>query len=331
MNGKKICKILSVVMAIITLSVVLVSCGSGIEPIKGTEQELKVVGTVGGIDVLYEELRYLTLSHKYDMRQMYGKDMWKNPTEEHIDELNELVYSSICTNYALLLLCDDYSVEIDEKQAEEYAQYMVESQVKVLGSFDKYKQSLKDYYLTDNYVRFCYGIDFKSDALIKKLIEKKLILSDSSEDEFIEYTKNTENYARVIQVYTTSEADAQTMYNMLKSGKKMSDIIGSKYNEDYGDATGDGYYFSRGEKEKDYEDIVFDLSIGQVSQVFKSGTRYYIVQRLSAEEEYVEEHLDTLMQYYQYGRLNALVREKMETLTFEPNEYGKSIVLTEIE
>ena len=48
-------------------------------------------------------------------------------------------------------------------------------------------------------------------------------------------------------------------------------------------------------------------------------------------EEYVEEHLDALMQYYQYGRLNALVREKMETLTFEPNEYGKSIVLTEIE
>ncbi len=324
-------KILSGIMAVIMLSIVLFSCGSEIVPIEGTEQELKVVGSVGGIDVLYEELRYLTLSHKYDMRQMYGKDIWKEPTEEHIRELNELVYSSVRTNYALLLLCDDYGVDIDEKQAEEYAQYMVESQVKVLGSFDKYKQSLTDYYLTDHYVRFCYEIDFKSDALIKKLIEQKHIISDSSENEFIEYTKDTENYARVIQVYTTSEADAQTMYDMLRSGKKMSDIIGSKYNQDYGDATGDGYYFSRGEKEEDYEDIVFDLSIGQVSQVFKSGERYYIVQRLAAEEEYVNDHMDTLMQYYQYGRLNALVRDKMETLTFEPNEYGKSIVLAEIE
>ena len=42
------------------LSATLLACGK-VRPIKGTDEELAPVGTVAGHEVLYEELRYLTL------------------------------------------------------------------------------------------------------------------------------------------------------------------------------------------------------------------------------------------------------------------------------
>lgn len=333
---KKIVKAISALLAAVFICTVLISCSSEIRPIEASEQDKKVVGTCDGREVLYDELRYITLSYRYDMEQAYGKDIWDDPDGTYAQKLSEYVYYAIRTNYALLSLCDEYGVELEQEDIDEYAQYMVESQVKTLGSFDAYKQSLKDYYLTDRYVRFNYGMDMRSEALIQKLAEQNIIVSNSvtgGEDgtsDFLQYTKDKDNYARVIQVYTSSEQDARTMYSMLKQGKKMSDIIGSRYNQDYGDTTGDGYYFARGEKAQKYENQVFALSIGQVSEVFECDGMYYIVQRLEPQESYIKSHIDTLYSYYRYAVLNVFVRERMDKLTFVPNEYGESLVLTEM-
>ena len=56
---KKILRIAAAVLAIVMLLTAAVSCRS-----KQEKQEQTVVGTCGGFDVLYEELRYVTLTYK---------------------------------------------------------------------------------------------------------------------------------------------------------------------------------------------------------------------------------------------------------------------------
>ena len=57
------------------LSVTMLACGKA-RPVKGTEEELTPVGTVAGHEVLYEELRYLTLKYREAMKATYGETIW---------------------------------------------------------------------------------------------------------------------------------------------------------------------------------------------------------------------------------------------------------------
>ena len=68
---KKIVKAISALLAAVFICTVLISCSSEIRPIEASEQDKKVVGTCDGRKVLYDELRYITLSYRYDMEQAY--------------------------------------------------------------------------------------------------------------------------------------------------------------------------------------------------------------------------------------------------------------------
>ena len=89
---KKTLRIAAAVLAIVMLLTAAVSCRS-----KQEKQEQRVVGTCGGFEVLYEELRYVTLSYKDIFAATYGEDIWDNPetAEQYRAELEEkLTYAS---------------------------------------------------------------------------------------------------------------------------------------------------------------------------------------------------------------------------------------------
>ena len=60
-----------VVIAAIILTLVLAF--NWIRPIESTEEEARVVGTVGNFEVRYEELRYITLTNRADLDSKYGR------------------------------------------------------------------------------------------------------------------------------------------------------------------------------------------------------------------------------------------------------------------
>ena len=71
---RKIKRMLACLLALMMLSSLLIACGND-----NTEQEQKVIGTCAGYDVLYEELRYVTLSYKEKFEAPYGEGLWDNP------------------------------------------------------------------------------------------------------------------------------------------------------------------------------------------------------------------------------------------------------------
>ena len=99
---KKILRIAASVLAIVMLLTAAVSCRSKQEKLEQT-----VVGTCGGHDVLYEELRYVTLTYKEMFESTYGEGIWDTPesAEKYRAELEETVMAMLCNNYAVLAAC----------------------------------------------------------------------------------------------------------------------------------------------------------------------------------------------------------------------------------
>ena len=108
MNFKTVKRIALALAMLICLSSVLASCG--VKPIKSTEEEAAIVGTIGKYEVKYEELRYLVLNFKKDMELQYGEDIWTDPVkaEEYRDELWTQVSKKIVSDYYAVQAMADY-------------------------------------------------------------------------------------------------------------------------------------------------------------------------------------------------------------------------------
>ena len=113
-------RLTALVLALVLLTPLLFACSSA-KPIEGTEEELAVIGTCADTDVLYEELRLVTLTYRAMLAQQYGDDIWSDPTkaEAHRRELEELVYGNLTANYAVLSLCNEYDISYEDKEITE--------------------------------------------------------------------------------------------------------------------------------------------------------------------------------------------------------------------
>lgn len=65
------------ILALVIFMASFAGCSAS-RPIKSTDEELAVVGQVGGFDVLYEELRYVTINYKKQLESEYGEGIWEN-------------------------------------------------------------------------------------------------------------------------------------------------------------------------------------------------------------------------------------------------------------
>ena len=119
-----------VLVAAIILALVLAF--NWIRPIESTEEEARVVGTVGDFEVRYEELRYITLLHKASLDVELGKyeelDAEGKAEYEHI--LEERVMADIENNYVILSLCKKYGINVDSNAAKSYVNDGIKNVVK---------------------------------------------------------------------------------------------------------------------------------------------------------------------------------------------------------
>lgn len=318
----------------------LVSCE--IRPITSTKQAKAAVGTVGEFDVSYEEFYSLVQNYRSQLDFKYdGVDISK---EAYTEELRTLVYDNIVTNYAVLTLAKSEGLSIDSDEIRSDVQKSLEVMIAsdFGGKRSQYKRSLKENGLTDSYVRFSLAVDALYSKLTSLYLDKGVI---NDNDAYIkDYIKN--EFARTWHIMLVNDGRDETLSMikeakaLLESGKTMYQMIGSKYNQDYMLTTLDGYYFPKGVMEKAYEDAVFELEIGEISDIVLSEGKdssgnvvdcYYIIQRLEPEDAYINKHFDDLKEDYYGAAMYDRVSKLQESLKFAPNDYCKSLDLTELE
>jgi len=111
----------------------------------------------------------------------------------------------------------------------------------------------------------------------------------SQEDIEQHYQKNKELFKTADQVrvahivkYVDWQTDEATAYNAIKQAQEELkngapfEVVVDKYT-DCSDSGGDLGYVSRGQMVEEFEDVVFNLSLGQVSDIFRTRFGFHIV------------------------------------------------------
>lgn len=362
-------KILSIALAII-LALPLVSCGKGLfDGVESTEEELRVIGTVDGAEVHYDELYYLVMTCKDMLKSKYGEDIWKDEDSaaEYGDELREMVLSRITANYAVLSLCEDHGFKkpLENKELVEYVNDNIEEMVYVFavqngikvemkesfsgditykyekGGYDKaygiFKEVLAATYVTERVMRLTLGAEFAFATLTDILTGKngEIIYEESDIEDFM----FSDEFICTRHIFIQNDkgddieanrALAEEAYAKYQSGTPMDALMGSKYNEDVTLSAKPALYFTRGEYDKAYEDAAFALRVGQVSGIVETEDGFYIIERCEKSSSYMLGNFEAFAQQITYALVNQRVEAKQSTLSLEMNEFGSSLDLVKI-
>lgn len=330
-HGKKIVRLLCCALVFIICLSLFMGCES--RPLSAGKQALTVVGTVGDYDVTYEELYFLASNYK--TADMSDEELWA------------LVSENIISNYAILTLCDKYSVEYTEEELDKAVQTYIDTVIEedFGGARGDYIDALEESYMTDHYVRFTARVDTLYDSLTTALAAAGEI--ETNENKVIEYIENNFVRTRHFMIANNegddteaNQANAQRALDDLRAGNTtMYKLIGGAQNEDLL-ITLDGYSFGRGSMEKAYEDAAFALEVGEYSEVITAKGEiasgeyvdcYYIIQRLELDEEYIKEKYSSLYEAYESAIVATKLDEVKSTLEFVPNDYAKSLDISDLE
>lgn len=328
-------RILSLLIALMTVFA-LSGCSSA-KPIKGTEEELRVVGTVGEFDVYYEEFRFILMTYKQYLIKNHGENIFNDPAtaEQYISMLRDYVYSNITANYAILTMCHEVGMETSDPKLQEAVQKEVEKAVNDLGGRRRYKKYLKDNYMTDNFYRFNACVDKMQNELFYVYVDD-LGLIESDDDKIYDIIKN--DFVRTQHIYVSknngksygeNKQYIESLFLELSSGADFMQLVTSS-GEDK-DLTSQGIYITKGYMSDKYEETAFSLDIDEYSNVIEDEKGFYIIKRLETESIYIMMNFEELSDRYMYYSFMEMINETQAQLTFVPSNYLKGLNLLDIE
>ena len=322
-----------------------------VKPIPSTEEQARVVGTVAGFEVRYEELRYITLLHKAALDEKYGKyeTLDESVKSEYSAVLKSRVLEDIKKNYAILSLCEKYGVDIDSKEAKNFVDDSISAFVDEIGGKKKYKEWLEQNNLTDAFLRLMYKVSYLETALVDKLVEggKEIKYNDDNLEEFVNYVMEDDRYVKVIHAYypkdwsysngRTAKGWAEQTAAALSAADSdeerfsvMSSAIGQAPFVAGYSVTGSDYYITVGQMHIDYENVAFSLEKYEASTVLELDEGYYVIMRVPKVKTEVGRRAGELLRNYQYATLKTLTNDQMSKLTFEGNQYFRTLKLSKI-
>lgn len=322
------------------LAIMLCGLLSSCNSLKPSEQDLKVVGTVGEYEVTYDSLRYFVLNYKATLGDKY-KDAGSNSEVKAALEADILDYvkSAITRNYAVMQLCEEYGLDINEEAILEELEKQIDATIVEFGGKKEYKKALEEEYMTDRFFREYLQLNIALNELTYIFADDLGIIPGTDEEIMDFLLSDKFIHTRHICIYKDGADDEakRTKLEMVldKLDNKEDDfenLIG-RYSEDYQD-TGKGYYFTKGEFDIIYEEASFALSDEEYSEVIETPYAFYIIKRYAkddSDEEYFKKNFELLSQQIQYALTYNEVFEVQDKLELALNDYGKSLVLSDIE
>lgn len=342
---KKSLRLLSIFLTLILLALSLVSCGA--RPLAQSSLAGTRVGTVGSHDVYYEELYCLANGYL-----PVAKANYKNDPEAMNSAVWDYVNDNITANYAILDLCASEGIEYDEGALQDEISKAIELDIEASfgGDRNAYFESQLEAGITDHYYRFISGVDILYSRLTVKYQEEGKI--PTSDEKITDYIKKNFVHTWHVAVYVDEGDDREAEYarileakKLLDDGNSMYSLIGSEYNENIGDdplTDAYGYYFPKGIMEPDYEAAAFSLeNNGDRTDIItsrgkspKSGRYvecFYIIEKLPIKETEINDNFEYLSDMIRDTVVTEELEAQRERLSFEPNDYARSLDLTKLE
>lgn len=340
---KKMFRILALVLALCLLMLSLVSCAA-----KGTvyasPRASRVVATVGDVEILYEELYFMAMNYIAELKQAHGENALQD--EALRAELDRFVWESfVCRENALISLGYEYGLDVFEGDIAESVQQEIESMLEnnFGGDREAYVEALASQYMTDHYVRRFFAVEEElANAIVLEMLYRGEVQSNDAQ---VLATLQGESFVRTVHVFIDKNNAAYTKEQHRAHAVEvqasiaaattddarfaaMNEEIGGKYNQDFSDPLGKGYYFTYGEMDKAYEEAAFALAEYGVSDVVETEDGYFIIMRLPKDEAYITSNFEMLKSKSYFVVLNQKVDQKLATMSLTKTKFGQSLDLT---
>lgn len=318
----KTCRLISLVL-LLAICCSLGSCSY--KPIKPTDDDLTVVGTVGNKTVYMEELRFVTNTNRQLLMERYGEDIFDGDDKEYyLELLREQVYKNITADYAIIDLCEEAYIYTDSPAIIERVDVRMSETVEEIGGMREYKKFLKENHLTDHMLRRTVEISLMKSELMYVYVDDILVIEDDDEAVY-ELIKDEFILVRHIFIPHTEEnarATIEDVQRRISEGENFKTLL-EAYGKD-ADMTADGLFILEGYMTDDYEKVAFDLLVGERSEVVEDEHGYYVIERLQMSPMSIMLKLDYLKELYQTYTFYSIIDKKQATLTFVPNDAGKN-------
>lgn len=108
----------------------------------------------------------------------------------------------------------------------------------------------------------------------------KQVYGDITDDLKVEVSADAARVITIQYVVTESEEDAKAALNRISDGEAFAVMI-----KDYGGSVDGSTVVKRGEMDKAFEDVAFELKAGEVSKIVNVGDKYYIIKCVSDNEK----------------------------------------------
>lgn len=338
---QKIKRILCFSLAMILLLLTFCSCKS-----KWDKEGKKAIGTCGEYEVLYEELRFVTLYYKDSFAATYGEDIWDDPetAEQYRAELEKTVWEMMLNNYAVLAACKKYHITKEDMESDAIQKAVDEDIAEAVadaGGEEAFQELLKSNYMTEHFMRFSLAVTQMEYELYYTLTDDLGVIMDDQET-FLSWLEDG-NCTYVQHLFIRNdphddvEANRQLAENARDRLEKSMDykaelemMIGNaQTNEDT--AVMNPYFIVRDAYAKNITDEVLKLKrAGDVSNVVETEDGFYVFVRMPYKTDTLMLQLPSLLHTYQWAKVQEEVDACREGLSIELNEFGKSIDLLEI-
>ena len=335
------------ILRLIALLMTLALCIGAFASCSNKKQEQTPIGTCAGYDVLYEELRFVTLTYKSMLEGTYGKGIWDDPTtaEAYREELETLVWGNLLNNYAVLAACDYYMGDAMKAGAMEDEDIVsaVDEQIQEMkdsyNSKKEYKSALEEKFLTENFFRFTLTVAQLENELFYVLTQDLGLIENDLED-FVEWLKQ-DNCVYVQHILVSNDEGEDKEANrqkaegirqqLLEDPSQITKMIGkSEIDDDYYNI--DPYYIVRDVYVESMENAAFALtSVWDVSEVVDTENGFYIFVRMEDSEQILLTKSTALLKSYQWAKVEELIQGFRPDLKLELNDYGKTIDILTIE
>lgn len=346
-----------IITCIAIVSVLLITIGIGFivksdstyKPIKSTKDDTRVVATCGEYDILYDELRFVTLLQKNAMIKKYGEDIFTGAdAEKYRKDLEASVWDKMNSYPVIRSMGKEIDLNIGDKKLEE----KVTDEIKKLfddcgGTKKDYKEYLTKNNLSDRFLRYAVGCSLIESSVHLAYVDNLGIIKYNTDkpEQFVEYALNTKSeYARSLHVFIKNsddnvEENRQRSIEIMEDLKSETDLAArfellKRYIGSDGmdiSTTVDGYYFSKGEMNKKYEDAVFGLEVGEISDVLENDGGFYVIMRLAPEEAFLTKNAESLILNYQGAQLGLMEEERAKDMPVQKTEFGGQIELWSID
>ncbi len=203
---------------------------------------------------------------------LYGEDVWTNDIngKNFKQIIKEEILNTLISEQLIKENVKASGFEVDEEEVnKDYEQFM-----EVVNQ----REELKTFYEEHN-----LGEEF-----FKEQIRGQLMVEEFRKEIIDEVKKDTEKLDELYRTYTVKvsashilvedEETAKTVLEKIKADEDFAELA-SEYSKDPGSASNGGSlgYFPRGVMVPEFEEVAFNLKVGDVSDIVKSQFGYHII------------------------------------------------------